>query len=102
MHKRIVSTVNIHRGAVSPQSHSSTGAGLDDPVETGKRYLDLGADEILLKNLSASRTERASFLAVVSRARKAFNVPLSATGGIRCAEDIDALLSSGCDKVIIS
>lgn len=73
-----------------------------DPVELGGRYGVEGADELTFLDISASAQGRATMRDVVRRTAETVFIPLTVGGGVSSADDVDALLRSGADKVGIN
>ena len=72
-----------------------------DPVELGKYYSEMSADELVFLDITACIEDRSTFCELVSRIAENVNIPFTVGGGIRKAEDIRALLNAGADKVAI-
>ena len=70
-----------------------------DPVELAAEYDAQGADELTFLDISASSDGRATTREMVTRCARAVFIPLTVGGGVRCVDDVDALLRAGADKV---
>ncbi|MDP9117360.1 MAG: imidazole glycerol phosphate synthase cyclase subunit, partial [Actinomycetota bacterium] len=70
-----------------------------DPVELARRYDEQGADELTFLDITASSAGRETTYEVVRRTADQVFIPLTVGGGIRSADDVDALLRAGADKV---
>ena len=70
-----------------------------DPVELARAYDAQGADELVFLDITASSGDRATTYDVVRRTAEQVFIPLTVGGGVRTADDIDALLRAGADKV---
>ncbi|TAN46818.1 MAG: imidazole glycerol phosphate synthase subunit HisF [Rhodospirillales bacterium] len=73
-----------------------------DPHEFAVRYYQDGADEILYMDAVASLYDRDMLLKIVERTAEDVFVPITVGGGIRSAEDAQALLRAGADKVAVN
>ena len=73
-----------------------------DPVETAKKYCEMGADELCFLDISATNENRKTTIDIASKVAKAINIPLTVGGGIKTIEDIEALLNAGISKVSIN
>ena len=62
----------------------------------------LGADEILLVDISASLEKKLISLEVVAKVANECNVPLTVGGGVKSVEQVGLLLDSGADKVLLN
>ncbi len=70
-----------------------------DPVELARAYDAQGADELVFLDITASSGDRATTYDVVRRTAEQVFIPLTVGGGVRSADDVDALLRAGADKV---
>jgi len=70
-----------------------------DPVESAARYAAQGADEITFLDVTATVEGRGTMLDTVRRTAEQVFVPLTVGGGVRSVADVDALLTSGADKI---
>jgi imidazole glycerol-phosphate synthase subunit HisF len=75
---------------------------IGDPRKYAKKYSDDGIDEIVLIDAVASLYNRNHLSTIIKKIGKNVFIPMSVGGGIRSTQDIDDLLRSGADKVIIN
>ncbi|MEO0478299.1 MAG: imidazole glycerol phosphate synthase subunit HisF [Planctomycetota bacterium] len=73
-----------------------------DPVERARTYLEAGADELVLLDVSATLEARENALATVARVRSVLSIPLTVGGGVRSVRDASRLLEAGADKVAVN
>ena len=73
-----------------------------DPVEFAKLYVEQGADELVLLDITATYEKRATMVEVVKRVAKEVSIPFAVGGGIRTIEEIENVLNAGADKVGIN
>ena len=73
-----------------------------DPVELAKQYADVGADELVFLDISATLEGRATTLEMVLHVAEQVNIPFTVGGGISSIEHVDDLLKCGADKVSIN
>ncbi|MCL4153711.1 UNVERIFIED_CONTAM: hypothetical protein GTU68_062352, partial [Idotea baltica] len=73
-----------------------------DPVVLAKQYADLGADELVFLDISATLENRGTTLDMVLKVAEQVNIPFTVGGGISSVEHVDALLKCGADKVSIN
>jgi cyclase len=97
--KRIIPCLDVKGGRVVKGVRFEGLRDVGDPAELAARYADEGADEIVFLDISASKEERKTTLDVVKRTAERLFVPLTVGGGIRTADDVQAALSAGADKV---
>ena len=70
-----------------------------DPVELARTYDQLGADELVFLDITATSSDRSTMFDVVKRTAEEVFIPLTVGGGVRTIDDVDALLRAGADKV---
>jgi len=73
-----------------------------DPVECAKYYCEMGADELVMLDITATTEGRATRLDWVRAVAANVSVPFAVGGGIRSLEEFTALLEAGADKVGIN
>jgi imidazole glycerol-phosphate synthase subunit HisF len=73
-----------------------------EPVALGAAYSDSGADELVFLDVSATLDRRAPLLDLVSTVADELAIPFTVGGGVRTAEDAEALLRAGADKVAVN
>jgi imidazole glycerol-phosphate synthase subunit HisF len=73
-----------------------------DPVELATRYSQLGADELVFLDVTASIERRRPLLGLVERAAGELEIPFTVGGGIATLEDARGLLRAGADKVAVN
>ena len=73
-----------------------------DPVETGLRYSEEGADELVFLDITASSDRRDIVTDMVRRVADSINIPFTVGGGLRSVDDVRDILRSGADKVSIN
>jgi cyclase len=72
-----------------------------DPVVLASRYDEMGADEIVFLDITASSDDRETMVDVVRRTADTVFIPLTVGGGIRTVEDARRMLRAGADKVSV-
>ncbi len=100
--KRVIPCLDVSAGRVVKGVHFVNLRDAGDPAECAARYDEDGADEIVLLDITASNEGRSTLLDVVARTADATLIPLTVGGGVRSAEDVQALLGAGADKVSIN
>lgn len=99
--KRIIPCLDVKNGRVVKGIHFKELSDAGDPVELGKRYSELGADELIFLDIAATLENRKTFCDLVSKIAKEINIPFTVGGGISTLEDINNLLNAGADKISI-
>ena len=72
-----------------------------DPVVLAARYDEMGADEVIFLDITASSDNRDTMVDVVRRTADEVFIPLTVGGGVRTVDDARALLRAGADKVSV-
>ena len=73
-----------------------------DPVELGKRYAEMGADELVFLDITATHEKRKTLSELVTHIAREINIPFTVGGGISSVEDVSLLLSCGADKISVN
>lgn len=100
--KRIIPCLDIKNGRTVKGVNFIDLRDAGNPVELAKQYADLGADELVFLDISATLEGRATTLDMVLHVAEQVNIPFTVGGGISSIEDVDALLQCGADKVSIN
>ncbi len=100
--KRIIPCLDVKNGRVVKGVNFVQLRDAGDPVEIAEKYNQLGADEIVFLDITASHEERPIILDIVRATAEQVFMPLTVGGGIRELDDIRALLNAGADKVSIN
>ena len=69
-----------------------------NPVDLATRYYEMGADEIVILDITASYERRATMADVIDRLTENVFIPICVGGGIRKVEDYTKMLKAGADK----
>lgn len=97
--KRIIPCLDVKEGRVVKGTNFVGLRDAGDPVELAKAYSDMGADEIVFLDITATSDGRATVADMVERTASQVFVPLTVGGGIRTLEDFRLLLRAGADKI---
>ncbi|WP_341214682.1 imidazole glycerol phosphate synthase subunit HisF [uncultured Wocania sp.] len=100
--KRIIPCLDIKNGRTVKGVNFVDLRDAGDPVELAKQYANIGADELVFLDISATLEERATTLDMVLHVAEQVNIPFTVGGGISSIEDVDALLKCGADKVSVN
>lgn len=100
--KRIIPCLDVKDGKTVKGIHFENIKDVGDPVEFGKRYADMGADELVFLDITATNEKRKTFSGLVSRIAAEIDIPFTVGGGISSIEDVSLLLNSGADKISIN
>jgi cyclase len=100
--KRIIPCLDIKNGRTVKGVNFVNLIDAGDPVVLAKQYADLGADELVFLDISATLEGRKTMLDMVLKVAEQVNIPFTVGGGISSVADVDLLLKSGADKVSIN
>lgn len=100
--KRIIPCLDVKGGRTVKGIHFEGLRDVGDPVDLGRHYAHEGADELVYLDISATREERHTFTALVSRIADGINIPFTVGGGISTIDDAARLLDAGADKISIN
>lgn len=100
--KRIIPCLDVKDGRTVKGINFVNLTDVGDAVDLGKRYAQLGADELVYLDISATSEERATFTKLVERISDNINIPFTVGGGISTIEDAARLLDAGADKISIN
>ena len=99
---RVIPCLDVTDGRVVKGVNFTDLRDAGDPVELAGVYSAAGADELTFLDISASSRGRATTRGMVTRCASTVFIPLTVGGGVRGADDVDALLRCGADKVSIN
>ena len=100
--KRIIPCLDIKNGRTVKGVNFVNLIDAGDPVALAKQYAEVGADELVFLDISATLEGRKTMLEMVLKVAAQVNIPFTVGGGISTVEDVDTLLQSGADKVSIN
>jgi len=100
--KRIIACLDVDGGRVVKGISFRDLRDAGDPVELAQRHSAAGADEIVVLDISATRTGRRTALDVVRRAGRELFIPLTVGGGIASLVQAAAVIEAGADKVAVN
>ncbi|KKP52901.1 MAG: Imidazole glycerol phosphate synthase subunit HisF [Candidatus Roizmanbacteria bacterium GW2011_GWA2_33_33] len=100
--KRIIPCLDMTEGKVVKGIQFVNFRDAGDPVTLAKKYDELGADELVFLDITATTENRNILLDVVRRTAQNVSIPFSVGGGIRSVEDMRLVLENGADKVAVN
>jgi cyclase len=100
--KRIIPCLDVKDGRVVKGVHFVNLRDAGDPVEQARIYDEMGADELVFLDITASPEGRKTTAKMVRSVADEIFLPLTVGGGIRTVEDMRAILLAGADKVSIN
>jgi cyclase len=100
--KRLIPCLDVAGGRVVKGVRFESLRDVGDPVELAQRYSDVGADELVFLDITATVDGRGPLLELVERAAERLTIPFTVGGGISGLEDARSLLRAGADKVAVN
>ncbi|HEY7344527.1 MAG TPA: imidazole glycerol phosphate synthase subunit HisF [Gaiella sp.] len=100
--RRVIPCLDVAEGRVVKGVNFRNLREMGEPVELARRYSDLGADELVFLDITATLEGRGPILGVIGRAADELTIPFTAGGGITGVDDARDLLLAGADKVAIN
>lgn len=100
--KRIIPCLDVKDGRVVKGVKFVNLRDAGDPVTQAKAYDQMGADELVFLDISASPEGHQTTLEVVRSVAEQVFLPLTVGGGIRSADDMRKILLAGADKVSVN
>ena len=100
--KRVIACLDVAAGRVVKGVRFESLRDLGDPVELATRYSELGADELVFLDITATVEGRRPTLALVEQAAERLTIPFTVGGGVSMLDDARALLRAGADKVAVN
>ncbi|OGJ49145.1 1-(5-phosphoribosyl)-5-[(5-phosphoribosylamino)methylideneamino]imidazole-4-carboxamide isomerase, partial [Candidatus Peregrinibacteria bacterium RIFOXYB12_FULL_41_12] len=86
--RRIIPCMDMKDGRVVKGTCFKELKDAGDAVELGKLYSDMGADELVFLDISATLENRNTLCGLVEKIAKTINIPFTVGGGVRTVEDI--------------
>ena len=100
--KRIIPCLDVMNGRVVKGVNFVNLRDAGDPVEHGATYGEMGADELVFLDITASHEQRETVVDMVKKVAEAVFIPFAVGGGIRTVEDMRRILGAGADKISIN
>jgi cyclase len=100
--KRIIPCLDVKDGRVVKGVNFVNLRDAGDPVEQARIYDEMGADELVFLDISATPEGKETTVTMVRSVADQVFLPLTVGGGIRSLEDIRKLLLAGADKVSVN
>lgn len=100
--KRIIPCLDIKDGQTVKGTNFVNLRQAGDPVELGRFYSEMGADELVYLDITASHEGRKTFTELVGKVAANVTIPFTVGGGINELSDVDRMLTAGADKVSIN
>ncbi len=100
--KRIIPCLDVKDGKTVKGINFENITDVGDPVELGRLYAQMGADELVFLDITATNEKRKTLSELVTRVAREINIPFTVGGGISSVEDVSHLLNCGADKISVN
>ncbi|MDR0796891.1 MAG: imidazole glycerol phosphate synthase subunit HisF, partial [Tannerella sp.] len=100
--KRIIPCLDVKDGSTVKGVHFVNFRHAGDPVELAANYCRMGADELVLLDITATHEGRKTFDELVKNVAAKIDIPLTVGGGISELSDVERLLTAGANKISIN
>ena len=100
--RRVIPCLDVDKGRVVKGVEFVDIRDAGDPVELAVRYQEEGADEIVFLDITASHEKRDTVARLARRCADEVFIPFTIGGGVRSADDAQAVLDAGADKVSVN
>jgi imidazole glycerol phosphate synthase glutamine amidotransferase subunit len=99
---RIIPCLDVANGRVVKGVRFQELRDSGDPAELSARYEAMGADEIVLLDITAGVDGKDTAVENVRAVRRRIGLPLCVGGGVRSLADAERILTAGADKVSLN
>jgi cyclase len=100
--RRIIPCLDIQNGQTVKGVNFENLIHAGDPISLAKKYVDLGADELVFLDITATIEGRKTFVELVRTIANEISLPFAIGGGIRTVEDAREILEAGASKFSIN
>jgi cyclase len=100
--KRVIPCLDVAGGRVVKGVNFVNLREMGQPVELATRYSELGADELVFLDITATLEGRGPIMHVIEHSADELSIPFTVGGGVTGLEDARALLRAGADKVAVN
>jgi len=100
--KRIIPCLDVRDGKVVKGVQFRNHEIIGDIVPLAQKYAEMGADELVFYDITASSDGRVVDKSWVSRVAKVIDIPFCVAGGIKSEADAKEILLMGADKISIN
>ncbi len=100
--KRVIPCLDVADGRVVKGVNFVDLREMGEPVELATRYSQLGADELVFLDITATLEGRGPMIELIRRSAETLEIPFTVGGGVTSTADARTLLLAGADKVAIN
>jgi cyclase len=101
-YKRVIPCLDVDAGRVVKGVEFVDIRDAGDPVELAAHYDREGADELVFLDITATHEKRETIAQLARSTADEVFVPFTIGGGVRSAQDAQAVLDAGADKVSVN
>jgi len=102
MKPRVIPVITISEGRVVKTNNFRDPKYVGDVINTVKIFSDLGADEIIILDITATLEKKVFDLRLLEKLVRFCSVPLGVGGGISHSAYAQKIISIGCEKIVIN
>ncbi|MDT0594739.1 imidazole glycerol phosphate synthase subunit HisF [Glaciecola petra] len=100
--RRIIPCLDVKDGLVVKGVKFRNHEIIGDIVPLAKRYAEIGADELVFYDITASSDQRVVDKSWVSKIAQVIDIPFCVAGGIKSVQDAGRILAMGADKISVN
>ena len=100
--RRIIPCLDVRDGKVVKGVKFRNHEIIGDIVPLAQKYAEIGADELVFYDITASSDQRVVDKSWVSKIAQVIDIPFCVAGGIKSVEDAGRILSMGADKISVN
>jgi cyclase len=100
--KRIIPCLDVNKGRVVKGVSFVNLRDAGDPLECAIAYDKMGADELVLLDITATHEGRGTMVEIVTKVANSIFIPFTVGGGISAVSDFTELLRAGADKISVN
>lgn len=100
--RRIIPCLDVRDGVVVKGVKFRNHEVIGDIVPLAQKYAEIGADELVFYDITASSDQRVVDKSWVSKIAQVIDIPFCVAGGIKTVEDAGRILAMGADKISVN
>ena len=100
--KRVIPCLDVAGGRVVKGVNFVGLRDVGDPIALATRYSELGADELVFLDITATVEGRRPILDLIARSADELTIPFTVGGGVTGLDDAQSVLRAGADKVAVN
>lgn len=100
--RRIIPCLDVRDGVVVKGVKFRNHEIIGDIVPLAQKYAEIGADELVFYDITASSDQRVVDKSWVSKIAQVIDIPFCVAGGIKSVEDAGRILAMGADKISVN